>query len=92
VLIEFPSGDLASRKWSADGKYIYYDTGQGDNPAIYRVHIADHKVERIASLKGFPRAVGNAGVAWLGLTPDGSPLVLRNAGTQEVYALDWEAP
>jgi len=29
---------------------------------------------------------------WTGVTPDGSPLVLRNIGTQEIYALDWEAP
>jgi hypothetical protein len=26
------------------------------------------------------------------LTPDDSPLLLRNLGTQDVYALDWEAP
>ena len=24
-----------------------------------------------------------------GLTPDGAPLILRDVGTQEVYALDW---
>ena len=26
---------------------------------------------------------------WIGLAPEGSPLVLRNAGSQEVYAIDW---
>ena len=26
------------------------------------------------------------------LAPDGSPLLVRDIGTQEIYALDWEAP
>ena len=25
-------------------------------------------------------------------TPDGSPLLLRDTGTEEIYALDWKAP
>ena len=29
---------------------------------------------------------------WLGLAPDDSPLLLRDTGTQEIYALDWETP
>ena len=29
---------------------------------------------------------------WTGLAPDDSPLVLRDIGTQEIYALDWAAP
>jgi len=28
----------------------------------------------------------------MGLPPDGSPLLLRDIGSQEVYALDFEAP
>jgi len=28
----------------------------------------------------------------MGLAPDGSPLPLRDIGSQEVYALDFEAP
>jgi hypothetical protein len=27
---------------------------------------------------------------WFGLAPDGSPLLMRDIGTQEVYALDLE--
>jgi hypothetical protein len=29
---------------------------------------------------------------WLGLGPDDSPLVLKDIGTQDIYALDWEEP
>jgi hypothetical protein len=31
-------------------------------------------------------------IAWSGLMPDGSPLLMRDMGTEEVYALDFEAP
>ena len=29
---------------------------------------------------------------WTGLAEDDSPLVLRDTGSEEIYALDWEAP
>jgi hypothetical protein len=29
---------------------------------------------------------------WFGVAPDDSPIMLRDAGTQDVYALDWEEP
>jgi hypothetical protein len=45
------------------------------------------KVERVAALAGLRRATG-----WFCLAPDGSPLVVRDVGTQDVYALEWEAP
>jgi hypothetical protein len=48
-------------------------------------------MQRVASLKGLPRVV-TPWVSWSGLTPDGSPLLMRDTGTQEVYALDFEAP
>ncbi len=72
--------------WSHDSKYVYFDSLEG----FYRFRIADRKLEQIASLKGIKRT----GVIfpWSGLAPDDSPLVLRDIGTQEIYALDWDAP
>ncbi len=29
---------------------------------------------------------------WTELAPDGSPLFVRDASIQEIYALDWETP
>lgn len=51
----------------------------------------DGKVERVASLQNFRRVV-NPWLSWMGLTPDGSPLLMRDIGSQEVYALDFEEP
>jgi eukaryotic-like serine/threonine-protein kinase len=83
MLVSYPS-------WSRDGKYVYFDAYSGDDPALSRVRINDHKFERLVSMKGFRRTglLGN----WFGLAPDDSPLVVRYAGTREIYALDWDAP
>jgi len=77
--------------WSRDSRYIYFDSNSDDKPAFYRVHISDRALDRVASLKGLRRAWG-AFDPWSGLAPDDSPLVLRDAGTQEIYALDWQTP
>ena len=57
---------------------------------IFRVRIGDRKLEEILSLKDV-RLAGISG-DWHGLAPDDSPLMLRDAATQEVCALDMELP
>jgi eukaryotic-like serine/threonine-protein kinase len=77
-------------QWSNDGKYIYFATfGQGDQ-ALFRLRVADRKVEQWASLKGIRREGGYGW--WMGLTPDDSPLIMRDLGSEDIYALEWEAP
>jgi Tol biopolymer transport system component len=88
--------DLATRdvgflQWSSDNKYVYFDTGTSKELAVYRVRISDRQVEKVADLQNFRRSV-DPWVSWMGLTPDGSPLLTRDIGSQEVYALDFEAP
>lgn len=48
--------------------------------------------ERLVSLKELGRQAPGVDASWTGLAPDDSPLALRDIGTQEIYALDWEAP
>jgi Tol biopolymer transport system component/DNA-binding winged helix-turn-helix (wHTH) protein len=72
--------------WSADGRSVFF-VRRGAQPAVLRVTIADRKVEEIVSLKDL-RQTGFRGAIWTGLTPDDSPLFLRDIGTQEIYALD----
>ncbi len=83
--------NAGSANWSADSKYIYFDTGLSESPAFYRVRIADRKLERLADMKGFRRVVFGW-LPWSGITPDGAPLLLRDISSQEVYALDFDAP
>ena len=74
--------------WSRDSRYIHFDA-PGADPAFYRVRISDRKLERLVSLKDVRRS-GFFG--WTGLAPDDSPMLVRDVGTEEIYALDWQAP
>lgn len=68
--------------WSADGKYIYFDT-EGDDRALRRLRVADGRVDELTSLHTYP----DLAYGWSGLAPDNSPLILRNLGTTEIFAL-----
>jgi WD40 repeat protein len=94
--------DLQTQKWielakgipnwlefSFDGQYLQYldATGAG---SMLRVRLNDGKKERIADLKNFVSAGYYSGS--LSIAPDGSPFLLRDTGTQDIYSLDWEEP
>lgn len=79
--------------WSNDSRYVYFDTLFEENPAYHRVRIADGKMETVVDLKQirtFPSQFG-AG-SWTGLAPGDIPLFVRDTSTQEIYALDLQAP
>jgi WD40 repeat protein len=75
--------------WSKDGQYVFFLRWL-DNPAVLRIRIVDREVEQVLDFANLP-TTGNVG-PWLGLDPDDSPLLLKDIGTQDVYALDWEEP
>jgi serine/threonine protein kinase/Tol biopolymer transport system component len=76
--------------WSSDSETLYFDTSIERDSAFYRLRMSDRKLERLVSLKNIRRVLWIG--AWSGLSPDNSPLVLRDTGSQDIYALDWEAP
>jgi eukaryotic-like serine/threonine-protein kinase len=77
--------------WSHDGNYVCFLATVGNEPAFYRVHIKDRKLERVVSLKDVKRA-SESMASWTGLAPDDSPLALRDISSDEIYALDWQLP
>ena len=89
---EWANGDFNFINWSRNREYLYFDSTYGKDPAFYRLRVSDHKVERVATLKDLGRQVSGVNGVWTGLAPDDSPLALRDIGSQEIYALDWEAP
>ena len=86
---------LAARNPSANRSLIAFTAWSsfahavvmGAQAFLNLIRLSDHKVETVADLKHF-RQAGNWSV-WLGMAPDDSPLLLRDIGNQEVYALDW---
>jgi eukaryotic-like serine/threonine-protein kinase len=86
--VELAKLPMGYPSWSRDSKFIFFDSN-GKDPAFYRVRISDRKVEQLVSLTNIRRT---GTFAWTGLALDDSPLLLRDAGTEEIYALDWQAP
>jgi serine/threonine protein kinase/Tol biopolymer transport system component len=76
--------------WSRDGNFVYFKL-LGNHDAIMRVNAKTSIVQRVVSLANI-KNTGYGGGVWIGLTPDNSPLFLRDTGAQEIYALDWQAP
>ena len=83
---ELGAGNFSFPSWSADGKSIYFLQAPG-KMEVRRIRLSDRRLEVVADLKNLT-ITGYYGI-WLGLAPDDSPLLLRDAGTQDIYALDW---
>ena len=80
-------GSVGWPAWTHDSKFIYVVV----NNKIYRVNIATGKAETVVNLEGIhwtSFAVGVGG--WFDLTPDDRIMILRDTGTEEIYALQLE--
>jgi hypothetical protein len=45
------------------------------------------KKERVVPLKGVPRVLmSDSGKPWNGVAPDGSPLIMSDVGSREIYS------
>jgi DNA-binding winged helix-turn-helix (wHTH) protein/Tol biopolymer transport system component len=75
--------------WAGDGRYVYY-LRYGPQPAILRICIQDRRIQEVASLAGIHQAGRLAGIQFA-LAPDGSPVVLRDTGTEEIYSVNLQA-
>jgi Tol biopolymer transport system component len=96
VLYDFTTGkwqDLVTMRnsypnWSADGKCVYFNNPWVKALPVYRICLADRKLQHIADLADVGSlAVGNFGW-WTALAPDDSILALRDISIEELYALD----
>jgi hypothetical protein len=57
-----------------------------------RLELASGKIERVANINP-PLSMKSDDIwPWTGLTPDDSPMFLRDTSTAEIYALDVDFP
>jgi len=82
---------LGFNEWSHDGKYIYLRENRGGAGELVRVRMKDRVLEHVLSLKEFPQ-LADIFAAWIGLTPEDAPLLMRDRSVQEIYALDLNFP
>jgi len=81
------TGAVAFPEWSHDGKWIYYVRWTAD-PAVVRIRAEDGKRESVADLNG-ARYTGTY-TLWMGLDPADAPMMLRDEGSDDIYALTLE--
>jgi Tol biopolymer transport system component/DNA-binding winged helix-turn-helix (wHTH) protein len=77
-------GMVASPEWSRDSKSVYFRRPLDDR-GIFRIRIAGGPAERIVDLKDWHDA-GLVG-RYMGLDPTDAPLLLRDIGREDIYAL-----
>jgi Tol biopolymer transport system component len=75
--------------WAPDSRSIYTSNPDGDAPAVFRIWLANSRIETVLDLSGLSRLPGMIG-KWFGITPDGSIIVLRWISTAEIFGLDYE--
>jgi Tol biopolymer transport system component len=83
------AGTLSWLNWSRDSQYVYTKDLSGKG-LVVRIRVPDGKREQLVNLKDF--VLTGLGGGSVSVAPDGSPLLLRDRGTQDVYALDWIQP
>ncbi len=81
------TGGVAFPEWSRDSRFLYY-VKWTDNPAVMRIRAADGRRESVTDLKG-ARYTGFYSL-WMGLDPADAPMLLRDAGSDDIYALTLE--
>jgi len=82
-------GDVLA--WSRDSNYVYGYDPFSDEPNIFRVAVPSGTIEPVADLKGL-EPPGKDVFPWFGLAPDGSPLISRDSGENEVYSVGYQMP
>lgn len=83
----FATGHVAFPEWSHDGRWIYY-VGSNPDAALMRIRAVDGRREVVTPL-GAVRYTGTY-TLWMGLDPTDSPMMLRDDGSDDIYALTLE--
>ena len=71
-------------RWSKDSQWVYYINARL-NPGVFRVHPTGGSPQLVVDLKSYPWT-GYFGV-WMSLDANDNPMLLRNTGTDDIYAL-----
>jgi Tol biopolymer transport system component len=82
------TGNITFPTFSRDSRYLYYFTRYGNNQGVFRIPVAGGKEERVADMTNW-HLTGYVGFS-MTLDPTDAPLVLRDVGSDDIYALTLE--
>ena len=83
-----PKFEMVFPEWSSDGQFIYF-MHSGDARGVYRIRLKGGEAEKVVDLKNWPMSGGWVN-GWMGLDPTDAPLLLRDIGSSDIYALTLE--
>jgi Tol biopolymer transport system component/DNA-binding winged helix-turn-helix (wHTH) protein len=83
---ELQKGECDCPTFSSNSQFVYFISGTLDG--VYRVGVSGGRAERVVDLKGFHHT-GAVGL-WMGLDPTDTPMLLRDRGSDDIYALTLE--
>lgn len=87
------TGVIDFHSWSHDGRFIYVirspEGGMGVYLGVYRIQVPEGKEDLVFDLPERYRGAGWYGF-WMSLDPTDAPLLFRDVGTDEIYALTLE--
>jgi hypothetical protein len=77
--------------WTHDSRSVYFlgSIASSSFDGVYRISIPSGHTERVIDLENF-RLANWVSASWLGLDPEDQPLLVRDAGSVELYALTLE--
>ena len=84
-------GTVAFPAWSQDSQFRTFSTMHTPNPTFRRIRPGESGSVSVAGFKDL-RIYGGRWGGWTGITPDGSPLVVRDISKEEIYMLDVNLP
>ena len=79
--VDFPS-------WSSDSRFIYFLRLTRGDRGVYRVSVPGGVTDRVADLKDLH--ITGFFSYWMGLDPTDAPLLLKDVGVSDIYALTLE--
>jgi Tol biopolymer transport system component/DNA-binding winged helix-turn-helix (wHTH) protein len=81
------AGGMGFPSWSHDSRFVYM-LYLRDKPGVYRIRVTGGEAEQVVDLTEFHHT--GTSTMWFGLDPTDAPLLLRDAGTDDIYALTLE--
>jgi eukaryotic-like serine/threonine-protein kinase len=88
---EMAQMSLGYPQWSRNGDAVFFLGHLPGADKVFRVGLNDRNMQEVADLKNFHPAPSKIGT-WVGLALDNSPLLMRDAGTQDFHALRVQLP
>jgi DNA-binding winged helix-turn-helix (wHTH) protein/Tol biopolymer transport system component len=83
---------LTNLRWARHSSSFFFEATSHEKAILMRMNVADRTSVQVMDFQDIRRPLSQLSAAWLGLAEDDSPIMQRDIGIQELYALSWQVP